>query len=1202
MSDLKYLHELYAKDIDRPFNPAVNASDFNEKTVQVEIEEYVFTDEIINNLYNVLASIRDRKTDHNGIWINGYFGSGKSHFLKFLDYCLHPKYGEAALEKLTEAVNEHDPLQNPDSHCDVTVAEITELSNWLKSAEVETILFNIGSVANSNTNQSKVFTEVFWHEFNRRRGYNTFSLPLAQYFEKVLDEKGKFGDFKSKLEDEYGFEWDDMASDLANTELDTILEVAKEIVPTLSIDIIRDRISKNDFPLSVEAFMKELRSYIADKPDNYRLVFFADEISQFIDNRSALLLQLQQIVSDLHEACQGKVWIACTAQQDLTEIIGDCHIDKATDDYGKIMGRFQVKVSLKGTNTEYITQKRILEKKGSAAIVLEQNFERIHANITAQLLLPTGYNTYRTKEEYSAYYPFIPYQFTLMMKIFDAFVAQNFVDKEVKGNERSIIKITHSVAKNTKDQEIGDLISFDQFYNAMFRGSLTSKGQKAISTATSVIESYNTDRELGTKVVNVLFMICNMDEQERRVFPATVDYITSLLMRDVDANKKLLKERVQNVVDYLVDNNILRRDTLTDGNTEFYSFYTEEERRVAASIGNQYVDNDFMSSMLIDFFKEYLTPNNRESYYTSRLSVGGILNGKTFLNSNADVVVDFAIDTDVSLSVYALQNQLNRIVFYMSDAYRANPTLRNKLTWICKVRKFLQSPDGQTTSEARNAALNKFRQMANDEYKEIAKLLKDLFNSANVICGNHEKVIASSTKDKDRYTQAMSMHLKELYPYASIVNGDKVPKTEAELKSRILRPSDPNEYTGTAATLTEPEKEIENHLKRHGGEANLKDIIKKFSEAPYGWCQEATAYFVNELVRRNVRGFTYNNEENPERNIVASNIIRDAARFMVKPTKDIPQSVINEFISSWHDIFGEASSPASSHPADIHSWAKDTLNTIIGNNKDAASKIGGSSCPMFKHIDAINSIFAAWSAIRDDEQFFRCVAADRETAKNLMDRMKQIREFATNQTMLRAYIDFKSFVNDNVDNWQHLPEEYLADIEAIKSINTEEWPIDKMKNYKKMRETLSKALSDVRKNYCNRITEKLKKEDAQLASYAAENNIEYQSVVDSEITRETISSSISTLRANELSSDWFTREIAKLNTEIARRNASKSKHGDGGDSIPTPSHKVVRLRLNTPSLSNIKTLEDVESYLDIIRKQLTNKLANINDGDEIQIL
>ena len=1201
MANFKYLYELYEKPVDRKFNPAVNASDFKAETVNVEIDEYVFTDEILNNIYHVLSNIRDRQTAHNGIWINGYFGSGKSHFLKFLDYCLHPDYSAKAFARFTEAVKEHDPLQNPDSRCDVTVADANALTEWLSKANVETILFNIGSVANSNTNNQKVFTEVFWHELNRHRGYNTFNLPLAQYLEKALDEKGRFEAFKARLDDEFGWDWSTMAAELANTELDTVLEVAKDVAPSLSTDVIRERIVKNDFPLTVEAFMKELRGFVASKPDNFRFIFFADEISQFIDNRSALLLQLQQIVSDLHEACDGKVWIACTAQQDLSEILGDCHISKTTDDYGKIMGRFQVKVSLKGTNSEYITQKRILEKKGSAAIELEQTFDAIRSNINAQLQLPVGYNVYRTKEEYAAYYPFVPYQFTLMMNIFDAFVSQNFVDKEVKGNERSIIKITHSVAKDTKDQEVGNLISFDQFYNAMFRGSLTTKGQKAIAMANNVIEGYNVNRELAQRVVNVLFMICNMDEQQRRVFPATADHVTSLLMRDVDENKLQLKGDVQNVIEYLIDNNILRRDVLADGHTEFYSFFTEEERRVATSISNQYVDNDFMANMLIDFFKEYLAPQNRESFCSSKFSVGATVKGKSFLTSNADILVDFVIDADGTVHDYIFRNVSNRLAFYMADGFAAEPQLYNRLTWICKVRKYLQSPDGQSTSDARKAALDKFRQMANEEYKEISKSLKALFNAAPVISYNQQLAVAASTKDKARYEEAIQRHLQNVYTYAKIVNGSSVPRTEADLKAKIMRPSDKNEYTGVNATLSEPENLINNYIKQHGGEANLRDIIRDFEKAPYGWSQEATIFFVNELVRRNLREYTYNNAENPARNIVANNIVRDAQKFMVKASKEISQDVINDFITSWRDIFGDASNYTSSHPADIHNWAKDNLNAIIQNDSREVLAPLGSSSPVAAKIQEAIEQMHQWLNIRDDEQFFRRITADRESAKVLMDQKKQVREFVTNPTYFNAYKDFLSFVNDNRDNWDYLPDTCRADIDGIKAIITEPWPIDKLRHYKQMKQSLAKALDEVRQSLRKRIEEKLYAQDKEISSYAAENQVDYVSRVGSEVSRETLSTNISTLRNNELSNDWYSTEVARINQIIASRNTGGNggNGGNSGGNTPPPTKKIKRVRLNTPSLSNIKNIDDIEKYLDRLRSQLISKLG---DADELQIL
>lgn len=85
------LKELYNKPIDRAVNPAVSATKFDPETERIEIQEYVFTDEIMNGLFRILDAIKNNQPyDHVGIWIDGYYGSGKSHFLKYLDYCITP--------------------------------------------------------------------------------------------------------------------------------------------------------------------------------------------------------------------------------------------------------------------------------------------------------------------------------------------------------------------------------------------------------------------------------------------------------------------------------------------------------------------------------------------------------------------------------------------------------------------------------------------------------------------------------------------------------------------------------------------------------------------------------------------------------------------------------------------------------------------------------------------------------------------------------------------------------------------------------------------------------------------------------------------------------------------------------------------------------------------------------------------------------
>ena len=150
--------------------------------------------------------------------------------------------------------------------------------------------------------------------------------------------------------------------------------------------------------VSVESFCEELKQYLQEKDDKYRLIFLVDEISQFIDARRGLLLQLQEIVTRLHEKCNDKIWIAATAQQDLQEILESCQINATSEDYGKIMGRFEVKVSLTGTKSEYITQKRILDKNGAAAIKLGELYDKKRNAIAAQFQLPIVIKAVRWKK------------------------------------------------------------------------------------------------------------------------------------------------------------------------------------------------------------------------------------------------------------------------------------------------------------------------------------------------------------------------------------------------------------------------------------------------------------------------------------------------------------------------------------------------------------------------------------------------------------------------------------------------------------------------------------------------------------------------------------------------------------------------------------------------------------------------------------
>lgn len=147
------LRELYSKPINRAVNPAVSATKFDPETERVEIQEYVFTDEIINGLFRILDAIKNnRPYDHVGIWIDGYYGSGKSHFLKYLDYCITPHTRDAAMQRLLDAVKSIDPLDEK-HNISFDYEQLLSIANWLKRATIDTCIFNLETSYDNSTDK-----------------------------------------------------------------------------------------------------------------------------------------------------------------------------------------------------------------------------------------------------------------------------------------------------------------------------------------------------------------------------------------------------------------------------------------------------------------------------------------------------------------------------------------------------------------------------------------------------------------------------------------------------------------------------------------------------------------------------------------------------------------------------------------------------------------------------------------------------------------------------------------------------------------------------------------------------------------------------------------------------------------------------------------------------------------------------------------
>ena len=1203
------LKDLYSKPINRAVNPAVSATKFDPETERIEIQEYVFTDEIINGLFRILDAIKNNKSfAHVGIWIDGYYGSGKSHFLKYLDYCITPSTREDAVSRLLDAVKAIDPLDEK-HNLNFDYDELLSIANWLKRATIDTCIFNLETSYDNSTDKKKAFLHVFWNEFNGKRGFNKFNITLAQNLEKPLAEKGVFEAFKERIAEEGG-DWNDpgMAADLIDNELDWVLDIAKELAPTLSVDSIRERIIKRDTNMSIDRFGMELASYLKDKGDDYRLILLADEVSQFINKERDRYLNLQEIITKLSEACDNKVWVACTAQQDLSEIMDDCHIAEEKDKEGKIKGRFEVKVSLKGTQPEVITQKRILDKKEEVKPELAALYNKYKAGFDLQFKLPTSYSSYETQDDFVDYYPFVPYQFKLIMQVFNSFLNLGYVAKEVKGNERSIIKVIHSTAKTNADAELGKFISFDELSNNMFEEGLQARGQKAVDNALRMARTYQTDRpertRLAVRVANVLFMICNISQTDQLVFPATLDNVTSLLINDMETPRLNIKNEVEKVIEFLCDNNIIRREQGKNGAPETYAFYSEEEMKVAQLIQSQVVDNNTQAEQLKEIFNRYITAlRNKEQYKTRSFSVGLTIKQRTFLSNNPDVQVEFVMDADYETAEQlALQNSnVNRMVYYVGPQYRDNKRLYNAFYWYCQANRYMATP---VTSEDNKKTRDEFEKHANELYDGIIrKEFEKILDTCPIISGLSviDEAELGQKRGNDRYRVAMDKHLSGIYTKANLVDYPGMPRTTEQLKKAILRNVNPGDYEGLNAVLTDAEHEVEIYLNKQFAEVNVSDVLAKFAKAPYGWDNICTLYIINELVRRHNRDYSYANNPNVETSTVANRIVSESNKFTLRQAKVISPQVIQNFIAAWKEIFGISAVPSSTDSTQLFRACRDiesihSLAKFIKGYKDIEQQIAGYQfCqPIREAID----LFESWLNERDPLKFFNLVIAAKDEAKVLIDKCKEVAQFTHDQ--LDTYKQLLQFLDDNQYNFPFVPMEMQGAVTDFNKLKNDPWPISGLRGYIKLQRQLSGILDGVR----DELREKIKAAYNDMFDYLKQ-VAEKQHVPESVLSdRETVirvkttPTNILVLQNNANTDTFYQEQVDKIMSY--NPPLPPGGEGDGKPEPPkTPDKRIRKASLQTKTKLPITNSEDIERYLEGLRQQLEKLLV---DQDGVMIV
>lgn len=995
------LSEIFERRIDRIINSAVVVSNQKQDTINAEIEEYVFTNDLIEKLYLFLDTVLNKKVGKTGIWINGYYGSGKSHFIKYAHYCLDTITSEKAFDHYRLNVERH---QENNNLSDVTVSNILQLKKKLEQTEIENIIFNVEDETDDVNGER--LTRIFLSMLNRFRGYNSGDIPLAILFEKYLDRKGVFAEFKQRLQEEAGYNWTTEAAEIASYELDTILTLAKSLVPEMDIDSLRVKLSNPEtFRVTIkDTLIPELKDYLSDKGPNYRLVFLVDEVSQYIGNNKELLLNFQNIIERVSEDCNNHVWIACTAQQTLDSVADGVESDDPRDEFGKILGRFDTRISLESADASYITQKRVLEKNALGTKELTELYRVNKDAIENQFKLQHDlYKGFSGIDDFILAYPFVPYQFKLISHVFESFQGLKFVIKEVKDNERSILSITHFTAKEHREDQVGNFMPFDAYYNSQFSSNLTQRGRRAIENALTL--DYVKKDKFAERVVKNLFMISNLKDAIRITFPSNIDNLTVLMMTNLDENKLQLQHKIKEVLDKLLEESIIREEK---GN---YFFFNEDEMDLTNIIKDTILNGEDRLIEADKIIRFLLKIENKERYESNDFKVAYEIDKKSFLR-NGDVLVAVNMFDRQTAPQLALGNSINTLVVCVNEWFTADKQLMKDFEWYCKNVKYFLNNSGSSTGE-RLKTMETFKLRNKELGDKISRKISDKFSETRFVSGQTviEPDAVNGSKPADRYKNLIAKHIGMVYKHHKLSNGYAT--TASDLR-RIVR----DRQTSNFNDLTPAEQMVEEYIANMGGVLTVADIVQKFEGIPFGWKDVATIHMIVELNRKKKRELEYKNQPRykPVDFIEKAFNTAERSSCVVKEGEEISQTVIDDALINYRTIFN-VDLPATTDANRLFDLILENLSKQYDTYNEYADQYHG-KYPFGVHFNSLCQKLDSWIKIRDPKRLFTVLAEGQNEVKLAVDRCKSLIDFVARA--IDSYDTIHKFYNENRENFTSL--------------------------------------------------------------------------------------------------------------------------------------------------------------------------------------
>lgn len=467
---MKNIRALFAKPIDRRIEEVIKVDQDDESTVHNELSEYIATEAIKDHFATVYKAIADAPSEPHegiGIWVSGFFGSGKSSFAKILGYTVSNTNlgGTSASQVFKENLGDE---------------KISALLDSINARiPTDAVIFDVTMERGIRTASERI-TEIMYQTFLRKLDYSD-DFDLAE-LEMRLEADGKLEAFEARFLEDFSKSW------RTRRKLGAGISEASRVLHEMDPHTYPYADSWAKAPkradIDPNKFAARAFELMARRKPGKALIFIIDEVGQYVARSVEKMLDLQAIIQAFGRESKNRVnrkqapapcWIVVTSQEKLSEVVEA--LDNKKIELARLQERFPTTIDLKQSDISEVTGKRVLEKNEEGVSLLEQQYKNNEGRLkTFCTLEESAQMPALTQKQFVSLYPYLPYQIDLCIDIVAGLRLKRGAQRHIGGSNRTIIKQAQQMLvhprTNLADQPVGTLVTLDSVYELLYLGNL----------------------------------------------------------------------------------------------------------------------------------------------------------------------------------------------------------------------------------------------------------------------------------------------------------------------------------------------------------------------------------------------------------------------------------------------------------------------------------------------------------------------------------------------------------------------------------------------------------------------------------------------------------------------------------------------------------------------------------------------------------